>query len=285
MGEAPGRRARGGDGLPLAADFFGGAAQLGEIDLARPHQRNVARAVAVVEVSAHLIDAQSADAGGGAQHAAPQRMLAEERRPAFVVGPERRLVFVHLDFFQDHLLFGGEIGFAQRRPQDVGQQLDGTFLIFRQHGGVVHRVLFVGEGVVMGAHFVELAIHVVGAARGRALEHHVFQKMAHAGDGVGFIARPGVDEETQRRGIRAGVALGDDLQAVIERGGFKFHRGTHLAPHPSSHAADFTCERVGPSVTTVKSRGGFSARYSLIPATVSASTRRPNSSSVRAWPK
>ena len=80
-------------------------------------QRDVAGAVAAAEIIAHGVDRQVGDALDGPQHAAAQRMLAEMGRLAFFVGAERRLVLVHLDFFDDHLLFGVEILFAQRRTQ------------------------------------------------------------------------------------------------------------------------------------------------------------------------
>ena len=66
----------------------------------------------------------------------------------------------------------------------------------------------------MGAHLVELAVYVVGRPAGRALEDHVFQEVAHAGQGVGLVARAGADEEAHRRGIGRRVALGDDFQAI-----------------------------------------------------------------------
>ena len=141
-------------------------------------------------------------------------MRAVVQRPALVVGPERRLVLVHLDLFEDHLLLGVEIVLAERGAKDVGQQIDGPVLVLRQHGGVVDRVLLVGEGVVMGAHLVELAVHVVGRAAGRALEHHVLEEMAHAGHGVGLVAGAGADEEPHRRRVRRGAPFGDDLQSV-----------------------------------------------------------------------
>ena len=75
----------------------------------------------------------------------------------------------------------------------------------------------------MRADLVELAVHVVGRAGGRALEHHVFEKMADAGDLVGLVAGAGLDEEPQGRRIGLGVALGDDLQAVGQNVGQKLH--------------------------------------------------------------
>ena len=113
-------------------------------------------------------------------------MRAEVHRPALVVGPEGRLVLAHLNLFEDHLFFGLEVVVAQRGAKDVGQQIDRLVLVFRQHGGVENRVLFVGNGVVMGAHFVELAVHVVGRAGRRSLENHVFEKMANPRDARHF---------------------------------------------------------------------------------------------------
>ena len=42
------------------------------------------------------------------------------------------------------------------------QQLHGAACELRQHRGVIYRVFLVGEGVVVRAHLVELAVHVVG---------------------------------------------------------------------------------------------------------------------------
>ena len=176
-----------------------------------------------MKILAHRVGRQIADALGGAQHASPQRVRTVVERPALVVGPKRRLILVHLDLFQNHLLLGVEIVLAQGRPKDVGQQVHGPVLVLGQHGRVVNGVFLVGEGIVMGAHLVELAVHIVGRAAGGALEDHVLQKMAHAGHAVGFIAGAGVYEEPQCRGIGRVVALGDDLQAVRQDMFKKFH--------------------------------------------------------------
>ena len=65
--------------------------------------------VAAGEIVAHFFDRQTADTFGRAQHALAKRMLAEVGGPALVVGPKRRLILVHLDFFENHLLLGLEI--------------------------------------------------------------------------------------------------------------------------------------------------------------------------------
>ena len=54
----------------------------------------------------------------------------------FLVGAERRLILVHPDLFEDHLLLGVEILLAQRGTEDVGQQFDRRALILGQHGRV-----------------------------------------------------------------------------------------------------------------------------------------------------
>ncbi len=160
----------------------------------------------------------------GAQDALPQRVCAVVERPALVVGPEGRLILVHLDFFEDHLLFRVEVVLAQRRPENVGQQFHRAILVLGQHGGVEDRVLFVGIGVVVGADLVELAVHVVGRAVCGAFEDHVFEEMADPGHRLGFVAGARLDEEPHGGRIGRTVALGDDLQAVGQRAFKKLHR-------------------------------------------------------------
>ena len=194
-----------------------------EIDSAGRRQDDVARGIAAVEVFAHGRDRQGLDAGHRAQHAAAQGVVAEEGRAAFLVGPERRLVLEHLDLFQDHFLLGLEVGLAERRAEDVGQHLRRPGLVLRQHGRIEDGRLLRGPGVAMRADLVELAVHVVGRAGGRALEGHVLEEMAHAGDLVGLVAGAGLDDEPQGRRVGLGIALGDDLQAVGQDVGKKFH--------------------------------------------------------------
>ena len=193
-------------------------------------------------------------------------MVAEEGRAAFVVGAEGRLVLVHLDFFLDDLLLRVEVGLPQRRAEDVGQDFRRPRLVLRQHRGVVDGRLLGGGGVGAGADLVQLAVDVVGRARGRALEGHVLEEMAHAGDVVGFVAGAGLDDEAQGGRVGLGVAFGDDFQTVGQGVGEELH-GCHwrklgfrigrIGPiRPILHA----CSSSGPTVTIVNSPGGFAAR-------------------------
>jgi len=143
-------------------------------------------------------------------------MPAEVGRPAFVVRSERRLIFVHLDLFDDHLLFGFEILFSQCRAKNIAEQFHDRLLKLREHSGVVDGALLAGESIVVSAHLIELAVDVVGAPRGGSLEHHVLEKVAHSGDVGGLIASAGLHEEAERRRMGVVVALGNDLEAVAE---------------------------------------------------------------------
>ena len=77
---------------------------------------------------------------------------------------------------------------AQRRPQDIRQQVERLGLILRQHGRVVDRLLFAREGIGVRADLVQFAIHVRGRTARRSLEDHVFQEMADAPQFVGLVA-------------------------------------------------------------------------------------------------
>ena len=232
--------------LPSAAAALGGGHQGVEVDPAGGGQHDVARAVAAVEIIAHRLADSVADTLGGAQHAAAQRMRA-------VVGA-RHLSSAPNGGWSSYIWISSRItcfsvwksSSRSDGPEDVGQQVHRALLVLGQHGGVKHRVLLVGEGVVVGAHLVELAVHVVGRAAGRALERHVFEEMAHPGHLFGFIARPGVDEEPQRR--RVGLRRCTRRQFPGRSPGYVYETPTG------------TSNRRGPSVTTVKSRGGCSAR-------------------------
>ena len=158
-----------------------------------------------------------------------QRMLAEMGRPAFVVSPERRLVVIHLDFFEDDLLLRVEVLFTQGGAKDIAKQLHDRLLELGKHGGVVDRALFAREGVVVGPHLIELPIDIVGAPCGGSLEHHVLEEVAHAGHLVAFVASARLHEESQGSRMRLAVGFRDDVEAVAERSLEEFHVGSVMS--------------------------------------------------------
>src|SRR6478736_3352243 len=100
-----------------------------------------------------------------------------------------------------------------------------------QHRRVKHRVLFVGERVVMRSHLVKLTIYIVGTPLWCSFEDHVLQKMTHARNVSRLISRTGIDEKPHGRRIRRRIALGDNLQSVFQSSCLEFDHGlTPLRP-------------------------------------------------------
>ena len=87
----------------------------------------------------------------------------------------------------------------KRRPEDVGQDVEGLRKILGQAGDVIERVFLRGLGVVLGADPVEVAIDGHGVAPWRPLEGHVLEEVRDAGQLARLVAAPRLDEETRRR--------------------------------------------------------------------------------------
>ena len=136
---------------------------------------------------------------GGAEDAVAEPVVGEEEPLGVLVGAGAGLVLVHADLFDDDVLLRVEVLVAEAGPEDVGENIDRLRQIFRQDGGVKNGVFLAGEGVVVGADAVEVAVDVeVGAVR-RALEDHVFEEVRHAGHLGRLVAGAGADEEAQAR--------------------------------------------------------------------------------------
>ena len=103
------------------------------LELAGDRQQNVARRVAAAVVVAHLFARQGGDALAWCRARSAPAGARRNASPSLFVGHEGRLVLVHPDLFEDHLLLRLEIFLAQRRPQDVGQQIERCGLILGQH--------------------------------------------------------------------------------------------------------------------------------------------------------
>ena len=105
--------------------------------------------------------------------------------------------------------------------------VDGAVLVLGQHGRVVDRVLLAGEGVVVGAHLVELAVHVVGrAASGVPLNIMCSRKWLTPAIASVSSREPVLTKNAQGGRIGLGVALGDHLQAVVAACAYETPTGT-----------------------------------------------------------
>ena len=191
--------------------------ELVPVGLAGEAQDDVGRAVPLGEVVAHLVGLQRGDRFDGAEDAVAQRVLAEVGGLGGLVGDRHRVVQVHPDLFDDHLLLGLEVVLAEGGPEDVGQDVEGRRQVLGQAGDVVERVFLGGLRVVLGPDAVEVAVDGQGVAAGRPLEGHVLEEVRDAGQLVGLVAAPRLDEEAGGDRVRLVVQLGDDLEPVVQR--------------------------------------------------------------------
>ena len=63
---------------------------------------------------------------------------------------------------------------------DVGEQVYGAVDVLLQYGGVIHRLLLVGEGVEVATHALQVAQYLHRAAALRALESDMLAEVRHA---------------------------------------------------------------------------------------------------------
>ena len=150
-------------------------------------------------------------------------MRAEVRGLGGVVGDGHRVIQVHPDLLDDHLLLGLEVLLAEAGPEDVGEDVERPGQVLGQAGDVVERVFLRGLRVVLGADAVEVAVDGQGVAVGRPLEDHVLEEVRDPGQLGRLVAAPRLDEEPRGDRPRLVVQLGDDLEAVVEDGVVESH--------------------------------------------------------------
>ena len=202
--------------LPTATEFFAVCNQLFKVNIACCGQRDVGWRVTALEVLMHPIRSQTGHGLFRSQNALAQRMITKVLGHDTFVTAIGRLVVVHLDFFDDHLLFGFEIIFTQRRTHDIRKHLDHLALEVRQNGGVINRALLTSPRIRMRTDLVEFAIHVFRRTVRRALENHVLQKMTDATDLRRLVACSGAYKEATRHCMSSRITLGNNLQAVSQ---------------------------------------------------------------------
>ena len=200
---------------PLAAVAFGGGDKGVEVHIAGGGEDHIARAVAGVEILAHLIALQPPHRFPGAEdrvaHGMPPEVIGHDRFEENV----RRAIQIKRDFLEDDFFLHVKILSPQRGAHHVREEFENAVGKFRQNLGPVAGDFVAGEGVVLGAHGVEFFIDLVAVALCGAFEHHVFEKMGNAGDGGGLIARPGLDHEAHGGGVGRVVDFGDDIKAIF----------------------------------------------------------------------
>src|SRR6202051_5098345 len=118
---------------------------------------------------------------GSAQYRASQRVFRPKPASENFVQKILGVVHVHLDFFQDDLLFLGDIFGIKIGTQDqIGDNVEGDGEMFVEDFGVEADLFLGGEGVkhaADGIHFTRDSFR--GAALG-AFENHVLDEVAQA---------------------------------------------------------------------------------------------------------
>jgi len=124
-------------------------------------------------------------------------------------------VHIHLDLFEDDLLFLLDVRRGKERAEDqVGDDVEGDGQVLVEDLGVEAGELFGGEGVEHAADGVHGAGDLLGGAALGALEDHVLEEMGEAVVGGGLGTRAGAHPDADRDGAHVGHGLGDDDEAV-----------------------------------------------------------------------
>ncbi len=163
---------------------------------------------------------EAGDGFGGAEDGAAEGVVGPEVLGEELVDEVVGIVFVHLDLFEDDALFLGDVFGGEGGVEDeVGEEVEGGGDVFVEDLEVEADGFFAGEGVEVAADGVDFAGELLGGARGGALEDHVLDEVGDAVDGGGLVAGAGVDPDAHGDGAEVGHALGEDEEAVGERGG------------------------------------------------------------------
>ena len=125
------------------------------------------------------------------------------------------IVLVHLDLFENHAAFAGDILGGERRMQNqIGENLKGDGNVFVEHLHVEADAFFGGEGVHVAADGIDLAGNLLRGAVLGPFEHHVLDEMRDAIRLRSFVARAGFEPNADRGGADVLHLLGDDGEAV-----------------------------------------------------------------------
>ena len=125
------------------------------------------------------------------------------------------IIFVHLDLFEDHAAFAGNVGGIKIRVQNqVAENVERGGNVLVEHFDVEADAFLGGEGVHVAADGVDLAGDFFGGAVLGPLENHVLDEMGDAVPFGVFVARTGLQPDSD--GGRADMLhlLGDDGQPV-----------------------------------------------------------------------
>ena len=187
-----------------------------KINIPGRSEHHVVGSIPFQVVRRHGFTGNTTDGGIGSQNTMPQSIFCViPLQQSFDEYP-KRFIFVHGDFFENHLAFVFEVLTAQFGPEKGGK--DGK--AFKQPLGASMNpkcgCFSAGPGVVIQSQIVEGFVDGFTGQITRALEGHVFQKVTDTHQLRRLVTGTGIDKETARRRDSLGVNLGRDQQAVVK---------------------------------------------------------------------
>ena len=210
--EAVSRRCRN-----VSQQLFGPTHHLGKGQIALHEKHHVARTVITGGKGGGIGTAKGFELDRIAKDVAAERMPAENKVFEVVEDKLGGVVFVRLDFVDNHLGFLLDFTLGESGVEhDIGQQLERTPEVFGQESRIDDGLFLVGVGIEVTAHILHAVQYVPCLALARTLENEVFYEMSHALFVLQFVARTGIDGKATIGHFR-GRRLVDNAQAVGQR--------------------------------------------------------------------
>src|SRR6266581_5349792 len=197
--------------------FFDEFDQARMFEIAGSGDDHVVRGVPGTITGEHRVAIETAHRFGSAENRAAEGMVGPEALRKQLVDQILGIIQLHLDFFENHLLFFAEVPIIKTRAQDkVGNNVEGDGEMLVEDFGVEADHFFGGEGVQHPADGINRACNVFGAAALGAFKDHVLDEVGDAVLIGSLAARAGADPNAY--GNRADVqhGLGNDYETVGE---------------------------------------------------------------------
>src|SRR5882724_13429326 len=144
-------------------------------------------------------------------------MLGPETTSERFVEKIFRVVHVHLDFFEDNLLFILDVrGIEARMETEIADDVEGDGKILIENFGVETDLFFRGESVEHAADGIHFAGDGFSGAALRAFEDHVLHEMGETIFLRNFAARTVANPDANGDGADVGHRLGDNDESVAK---------------------------------------------------------------------
>ncbi len=187
------------------------------VQVARGRNHQLIRGVVLTEKTRHPVPVQAADRPSRSQDRSAQRLVPPEVLGEDLANQIVRIVFLHLDLFQNHAAFPLHlIGIEPRVEDQIRKNVECQGKMVIQDLGAVTGGFLSREGIQVAADRVHLLGDRFGGAPPGALEQQVLHEMGHAVQFRGFAARAGLDPDPQGNGTDMRHALGENREPIVQ---------------------------------------------------------------------